>query len=54
MLDAVFDALSDAGMEIVYADYSNDARYPVFTEACSDAREPVKDGIQRAIALIGS
>ena len=49
MIDALGDALSDAGMEVVYADRTDDGQQVVYAEACMDAREPMRDGLARAL-----
>lgn len=46
-IDAIFDALHEAGMEVVYA------TSPGYHPADSDARGPMKAGLIRALSMIG-
>jgi hypothetical protein len=54
LIDLVFDALADAGMEVVYADTVDDGQQTRYSAAGIDAREPMLEGIAAVIAAVQS
>jgi Asp-tRNA(Asn)/Glu-tRNA(Gln) amidotransferase A subunit family amidase len=51
-VDAFFDALSEAGMEIAYVSFEDrEGRDPIYSEACSDARPVVEKALAPFLSL---